>query len=52
MVLSGAVSPAMLHSNTRAREVVLKGFRPADELSELCLDAGTYWERRSVLPWR
>jgi len=52
VVLSGAVSPAMLHSNLRARELVLEGVRPADELSQLCLDADTYWQRRSGLPWR
>jgi hypothetical protein len=51
-VLSGAVSPAMLHSNLRARELVLEGVRPADELSQLCLDADAYWRRRSGLPWR
>ena len=52
VVLSGAVSPAMLHSNLRARELVLEGVRPADELSQLCLDADAYWQRRSGLPWR
>jgi len=52
VVLSGAVSPAMLHSNLRARELVLEGARPADELPQLCLDADAYWQRRSGLPWR
>jgi aryl-alcohol dehydrogenase-like predicted oxidoreductase len=52
VVLSGAVSPAMLHSNLRARELVLNGDRPADDLSQMCLDAHAYWQRRSGLPWR
>jgi aryl-alcohol dehydrogenase-like predicted oxidoreductase len=52
VVLSGAVSPAMLHSNLRARELVLEGVRPADELSQLCIDPDAYWQRRSGLPWR
>jgi aryl-alcohol dehydrogenase-like predicted oxidoreductase len=52
VVLSGAVSPAMLHSNLRARELVLEGARPADELPQLCLDGDAYWQRRSGLPWR
>jgi aryl-alcohol dehydrogenase-like predicted oxidoreductase len=52
VVLSGAVSPDMLASNLRARELVLDGGRPADELSQLCLDPDAYWQRRSRLPWR
>lgn len=52
VVLSGAVSPAMLHSNLRARELALEGVSPADELSQLRLDADSYWQRRSELPWR
>ena len=52
VVLSGAVSPAMLHSNLRSRELVLDGGRPADDLSQMCLDAHAYWQRRSRLPWR
>jgi aryl-alcohol dehydrogenase-like predicted oxidoreductase len=52
LVLSGAVSPSMLHSNLRARELVLNGDRPADDLSQMSLDAHTYWQRRSRLPWQ
>jgi aryl-alcohol dehydrogenase-like predicted oxidoreductase len=52
VVLSGAVSPSMLHSNLRARELVLNGDRPADDLSQMSLDAHTYWQRRSRLPWQ
>jgi aryl-alcohol dehydrogenase-like predicted oxidoreductase len=52
VVLSGAVSSAMLHSNLRSRELVLDGGRPADDLSQMCLDAHAYWQRRSRLPWR
>ena len=52
VVLSGAVSPEMLASNLRARELALEGVSPADELSQLCLDADSYWQRRSGLPWR
>jgi aryl-alcohol dehydrogenase-like predicted oxidoreductase len=52
LVLSGAVSPSMLHSNLRARELVLNGDRPADDLSQMSLDAHSYWQRRSRLPWQ
>jgi aryl-alcohol dehydrogenase-like predicted oxidoreductase len=52
VVLSGAVSPSMLHSNLRARELVLNGDRPADDLSQVSLDAHSYWQRRSRLPWQ
>jgi aryl-alcohol dehydrogenase-like predicted oxidoreductase len=52
LVLSGAVSPSMLHSNLRARELVLNGDRPADRLSQMSLDAHSYWQRRSRLPWQ
>jgi len=52
MVLSGAVSPEMLASNLRALGLVLGGARPADELSQLCVDPDAYWRRRSRLPWR
>jgi aryl-alcohol dehydrogenase-like predicted oxidoreductase len=51
VVLSGAVSSSMLHSNLRARELVLNGDRPADDLSQMSLDAHSYWQRRSRLPW-
>jgi len=52
VVLSGAVSPSMLHSNLRARELVLNGDRPADDLSQMSLDAHSYWQQRSRLPWQ
>ena len=52
VVLSGAVSPEMLASNLRALELVLDGGRPADDMSQLCLDPDVYWRRRSLLPWR
>jgi aryl-alcohol dehydrogenase-like predicted oxidoreductase len=52
VVLSGAVSPSMLHSNLRAGELVLNGDRPADELSQMSLDAHSYWQQRSRLPWQ
>ncbi len=52
VVLSGAVSPEMLTSNLGALELVAAGHRPADQLSQLCLEADDYWEGRSLLPWR
>jgi aryl-alcohol dehydrogenase-like predicted oxidoreductase len=52
MVLSGAVSPQMLMSNLGAHDVVSSGVRPAEELSQLCLEADDYWQRRSRLPWQ
>jgi aryl-alcohol dehydrogenase-like predicted oxidoreductase len=52
VVLSGAVNPEMLASNLRARELLVGGARPADELSKLCVDPDAYWQRRSRLPWR
>src|SRR6266487_2389758 len=42
VVLSGAVSPSMLQSNLRAREVVLNGDRPGDDLLQMSLDAHSY----------
>ena len=50
VVLSGAVSPAMLHSNLRARELLRDGVRPADDLAQLRIDPQAYWQRRSRLP--
>jgi aryl-alcohol dehydrogenase-like predicted oxidoreductase len=52
VVLSGAVTPSMLHSNLRARELVLNGDRPADDLSQMSLDAHSYWQQRRGLPWQ
>jgi aryl-alcohol dehydrogenase-like predicted oxidoreductase len=52
VVLSGAVSPEMLTSNLQALEVIPDGARAANELSRLSLDADTYWQRRSRLPWQ
>ena len=52
VVLSGAVSPAMLRSNLQARELVRYGNHPADDLSQVRLDAHVYWQQRSRLPWR
>ncbi len=52
VVLSGAVSPAMLNSNLRARELIDGGLRPAEELAALSEESGTYWQQRSALPWR
>jgi aryl-alcohol dehydrogenase-like predicted oxidoreductase len=52
MVLSGAVSAQMLASNLRALELALDGARPAEELTQLCIDPDAYWLRRSQLPWR
>jgi aryl-alcohol dehydrogenase-like predicted oxidoreductase len=52
VVLSGAVSPEMLTSNLRALGPVLDGARPADELSQLCMNPDAYWRLRSELPWR
>lgn len=50
VVLSGAVSPAMLRSNLAAREL-----RWTDELEErlavLARPADDYWRERSALPW-
>ena len=51
VVLSGAVSPEMLASNLRALELVRDGGRPADELSQLCVEPDDYWLGRSRLPW-
>ena len=50
VVLSGAVSPAMLHSNLRAPELLRDGVRPADDLAQLRIDPQAYWQRRSRLP--
>jgi aryl-alcohol dehydrogenase-like predicted oxidoreductase len=52
VVLSGAVNPEMLASNLRARELILDGARPADDLLQLRVDADTYWGQRSQLQWR
>jgi aryl-alcohol dehydrogenase-like predicted oxidoreductase len=52
VVLSGAVSAQMLASNLRALELTRDGARPAEDLSQLCLDPDDYWLRRSQLPWR
>ena len=52
VVLSGAVSPPMLGSNLRARELLGDGGRPADALSQMTLDAVDYWRQRSDLPWQ
>jgi aryl-alcohol dehydrogenase-like predicted oxidoreductase len=52
VVLSGAVSPQMLASNVRALEVVAEGARPADELSQMAVDADGYWQQRSRLVWQ
>jgi aryl-alcohol dehydrogenase-like predicted oxidoreductase len=51
VVLSGAVDPAMLASNLRARELVLDGTSPAEELLQLRVDPHTYWNQRSQLKW-
>jgi aryl-alcohol dehydrogenase-like predicted oxidoreductase len=51
VVLSGAVSPSMLHSNLRARELVLNGGRPRTIYRQISLDAHSYWQRRSRLRW-
>lgn len=52
VVLSGAVTPTMLHSNLRALELASASANPPEELLQLCLDADSYWQRRSELPWR
>lgn len=50
VVLSGAVSPAMLRSNLAAATIAW-----SDELEErlapLARDAETYWRERAALPW-
>lgn len=50
VVLSGAVSPAMLSSNLAAREIAWSGALET-RLAGLALDAATYWRERSELPW-
>jgi aryl-alcohol dehydrogenase-like predicted oxidoreductase len=52
VVLSGAVGPEMLMSNLRALEIVSDDGRPADELSEMCVDPRVYWQDRNGLAWK
>jgi aryl-alcohol dehydrogenase-like predicted oxidoreductase len=50
VVLSGAVTPAQLRSNTTALGVAMTEEDTAD-LSGLTEPADEYWTRRSSLPW-
>ena len=49
-VLSGAVSPEQLRSNTRAAAVQLPT-AVLDELATLAEPADAYWQARSRRPW-
>lgn len=50
VVLSGAVTPAMLHSNLAAREIVWSEALEA-RLAPLQRDPEQYWSERAALPW-
>jgi len=49
VVLSGAVTPAQLAENLRARAIDGAGI--AEELRALVLSPEQYWAERAALPW-
>jgi aryl-alcohol dehydrogenase-like predicted oxidoreductase len=52
IVLSGAVSPAMLASNLQARRLITAGAPPAQDLPQLRVASDVYWSQRSQLQWQ
>lgn len=50
VVLSGAVTPAMLHSNLAAGEIPWSDALEA-RLAPLAREPETYWSERAALPW-